>query len=282
MARALSPIRARERSAGDLPARRPAGRRFSRCPSSSRLVASPRSSASRLLAVVIVRLPARIPARLWRNASRSRWSRVRRTPSRICCRPAMPCRRWSLPLGLPGLGAHFRIDALAAFFLAVVNLGGALTSLYGLGYGRHEPSPCAGSAVLSRSFSPRMNLVVLADDAFTFLLSWEFMSLASWAIVVAHHEVPANARAGYHLSAHGELRHAVPAAGVRPAGRAATATTPSPPSAPRDHAPVIAGLALRARARSAPDRRPAWCRCTSGCRSRIRRRRAMCRRCSAA
>src|SRR6516164_163576 len=29
----------------------------------------------------------------------------------------------SLPLGLPWLGAHFRLDALSAFFLAVVNLG---------------------------------------------------------------------------------------------------------------------------------------------------------------
>ena len=31
----------------------------------------------------------------------------------------------TLPLGLPWLGAHFRIDALSAFFLVVVNLGGA-------------------------------------------------------------------------------------------------------------------------------------------------------------
>jgi formate hydrogenlyase subunit 3/multisubunit Na+/H+ antiporter MnhD subunit len=42
-----------------------------------------------------------------------------------------------------------------------------------------------------------MNLVVFADDAFTFLLSWELMSLASWAIVMAHFDDPANLRAGY-------------------------------------------------------------------------------------
>jgi hydrogenase-4 component B len=101
-----------------------------------------------------------------------------------------------LPLGLPGLGMHFRLDALAAFFLAVVNLGGAAASLYGLGYGRHEPSP-ARVLPFFPAFLAAMNLVVLADDAFSFLLSWEFMSLASWAIVVAHHEVPANVRAGY-------------------------------------------------------------------------------------
>ncbi|HEY3149644.1 MAG TPA: hydrogenase 4 subunit B, partial [Dongiaceae bacterium] len=37
-----------------------------------------------------------------------------------------------LPLGLPWLGAHFRIDALSAPFLVIVNLGGAAASLYGL------------------------------------------------------------------------------------------------------------------------------------------------------
>ena len=102
----------------------------------------------------------------------------------------------TLPLGLPWLGAHFRLDALAAFFLVVVNLGGATTSLYALGHGRHEPAP---SRVLPfyPAFLAAMNLVVLADDAFTFLLSWEFMSLASWALVMAHHRVRDNAHAGY-------------------------------------------------------------------------------------
>ena len=47
------------------------------------------------------------------------------------------------------------------------------------------------------AFLAGMNLVLLADDAFTFLLSWEFMSLASWALVMAHHRERDNARAGY-------------------------------------------------------------------------------------
>lgn len=42
-----------------------------------------------------------------------------------------------------------------------------------------------------------MNIVVLADDAFTFLVAWEFMSLSSWALVMAHHRVVENVRAGY-------------------------------------------------------------------------------------
>ncbi|MBI3993802.1 MAG: hydrogenase 4 subunit B [Candidatus Lambdaproteobacteria bacterium] len=104
--------------------------------------------------------------------------------------------RLSLPLGIPWLGAHFRIDALSAFFLVVVNLGGAASSLYSLGYGRHEPSP---GRVLPFycAFLAGMNLVVLADDAFSFLLAWEFMSLSSWALVMAHHREPGNALAGF-------------------------------------------------------------------------------------
>ena len=42
-----------------------------------------------------------------------------------------------------------------------------------------------------------MNLVVLAADAFSFLFSWELMSLASWALVLAHTASPTTLRAGY-------------------------------------------------------------------------------------
>ena len=101
-----------------------------------------------------------------------------------------------LPLGLPWLGAHFRIDALSALFLVVVNLGGAATSLYGIGYGRHEAAP-ARVLPFFPAFLAGMNLVVMADDAFSFLLSWEFMSLVSWALVMAHHRDAENTRAGY-------------------------------------------------------------------------------------
>ncbi len=101
-----------------------------------------------------------------------------------------------LPIGLPWLGAHFRMDSVAAFFLVVVDLGGAAASLFALGYGRHEQVP---QRVLPfyPAFLAAMNLVVLADDAFTFLVSWEFMSLTSWALVIAHHRERDNVRAGY-------------------------------------------------------------------------------------
>jgi hydrogenase-4 component B len=101
-----------------------------------------------------------------------------------------------LPIGLPWLGAHFRLDKLASFFLVVINFGGATASLYGLGYGRHDPAP---HRVLPfyPAYIAGMNLVLLADDAFSFLVAWEFMSLTSWALVVSHHRDPENIRSGY-------------------------------------------------------------------------------------
>jgi formate hydrogenlyase subunit 3/multisubunit Na+/H+ antiporter MnhD subunit len=101
-----------------------------------------------------------------------------------------------LPLGLPWIGAHFRLDPLAAFFLVVVNLGVGAASLYALGFGKHETAP---QRVLPfyPLFLAAMTLVVVADDAFTFLFSWEFMSLSSWALVMAHDHVGENRRAGY-------------------------------------------------------------------------------------
>ena len=102
----------------------------------------------------------------------------------------------ALPLGLPWIGAHFRMDALSAFFLAIVNLGGAAASFYAIGYGAHEKHP---SRVLPffPAFLAGINLVLLADDAFSFLVAWEFMSLSSWALVMARHHEAETRRAGF-------------------------------------------------------------------------------------
>ena len=58
----------------------------------------------------------------------------------------------------------------------VVGLGSAGASLYALGYGQHEHEP---QRVLPfyPAFLAGLNLVVLADDAFSFLFAWELMSL---------------------------------------------------------------------------------------------------------
>ena len=183
----------------------------------------------------------------------------------------------TLPLGLPWLGAHFRVDALSAFFLVVVNLGGVGASLFALGYGRHEEAP---QRVLPfyPAFLAAMNLVVWPTTPSPSWSRWEFMSLTSWALVMAHHREPGQRSRRLHLSGDGELRHAGAAARLRPAGRRRTAATPSRTCAPR---PSVGG-ARRAgsdpRARSARDPRRASCRYMSGCRSPTRPRQAMSQR----
>ena len=175
-----------------------------------------------------------------------------------------------LPIGLPWLGAHFRLDALSAFFLAVVDLGAAAASLYALGYGRHEQAP---ERVLPfyPAFLAGMNLVPLADDAYTFLFAWEFMSLASWALVMSHHRDP---------------RTRAPATSIW-SWRASARSRCCSPSA-CSPAPGSYRLRRDARRSAEPASRPgagagagrrrlqgrASCRCMSGCRSPIPPRRA--------
>ena len=77
----------------------------------------------------------------------------------------------TLPLGLPWIGAHFRIDTLSAFFLFVIDLGAAAASTFALGYGRHEDAPWRVLPFYP-AFLAGMNLVLIADDAFSFLISW--------------------------------------------------------------------------------------------------------------
>jgi formate hydrogenlyase subunit 3/multisubunit Na+/H+ antiporter MnhD subunit len=101
-----------------------------------------------------------------------------------------------LPLGLPWIGAQFHLDALAAFFLVILGVGGGISSLYAIGYGRHEPAPMRVLAFYP-AFLGAMGLVLLAADAFSFLLSWEVMSLMSWALVLTHHQEADTRRAAY-------------------------------------------------------------------------------------
>ena len=105
-------------------------------------------------------------------------------------------RSLTLPLGLPWTGARFRLDALAGFFLLIIGVGGAGASLYAIGYARHEKQP---QRVLPfyPAFLAAMTLVVIADDAFTFLFAWELMSLASWALVVSGSRSAEAVHAGY-------------------------------------------------------------------------------------
>jgi len=105
-----------------------------------------------------------------------------------------------LPLGLPWLHWHLRIDPLAGFFLSLIGIGTLATSLYGPGYVRefhHGPYSLAVLGLTTGLFVVGMQSVVLADDAFAFMVAWEIMSLSSYFLVVYQHQNAANRRAAF-------------------------------------------------------------------------------------
>ncbi|EXJ13516.1 hydrogenase 4 subunit B [Imhoffiella purpurea] len=112
-----------------------------------------------------------------------------------------------LPLGLPWMPWHLRVDALSGFFLLVIGLVTSAVGLYGPSYvrgferGRDSLAALGGFGGL---FLAGMLLVVLADDAFLFMVAWELMSLSSYFLVAFQHENAANRRAAflYLLMAH--------------------------------------------------------------------------------
>ena len=106
----------------------------------------------------------------------------------------------TLPFGLPWLSWHVRFDALSGFFFLIIGLVLIAVSLFGPGYVREFDSGKHSLAVLgffTGLFVAGMELVLLADDAFFFVISWELMSLASYFLVAFQHEHAANRRAAF-------------------------------------------------------------------------------------
>lgn len=99
-----------------------------------------------------------------------------------------------LPFGLPWLSAHFRVDNLSALFLLIVNVPAAAASAFAVGYSQHLEERRRVTPFYPL-FLFGMNAVLVADDAFVFLVAWEFMSLASWLMVLADHRREANRQA---------------------------------------------------------------------------------------
>ena len=103
-----------------------------------------------------------------------------------------------LPLGLPQLPFHLRLDSLSAFFLAVIGAAGAGISVFAAGYFRQGEGTPPGLLCLEyHFFLTSMALVVLADDAYAFMVAWEAMALASFFLVTANHRVPEIRQAGF-------------------------------------------------------------------------------------
>lgn len=105
-----------------------------------------------------------------------------------------------LSLGLPWLPWHVRFDSLSAFFYLIIGIAVCAVSLYGPGYvksNKEQEHPFAVLGLFSGLFIAGMFMVLLADDAFFFMIAWELMSVASYFLVAFQHENSANRRAAF-------------------------------------------------------------------------------------
>jgi len=103
-----------------------------------------------------------------------------------------------LPIGLPGLHLHLRLDELSAYFLLVIGASSAGISSFAAGYFRKGEGTPPGLLCLEyHAFLASMVGVVLADDAYGFMVMWETMALSSYFLVTANHRLAEVRHAGY-------------------------------------------------------------------------------------
>ncbi|BEU87906.1 hydrogenase 4 subunit B [Selenomonas sp. TAMA-11512] len=95
---------------------------------------------------------------------------------------------------------HFSIfaDAWSAAFLVILGLAGVAVSLYAVDYTKHyKGNGLRALTGLWNLFLLSMTLVLVAADAFTFILSWEIMALVSFLLVNHESEKKKTVHAAY-------------------------------------------------------------------------------------
>ncbi|HUY83507.1 MAG TPA: hydrogenase 4 subunit B [Steroidobacteraceae bacterium] len=111
---------------------------------------------------------------------------------------SLPPARLELVIGLPQLPMHLRLDSLSAAFLVLLGSASAGISLFSAGYFRTGQGTPPGLLCFEyHLFLASMGFVLLADDAYAFMVAWETMALSSYFLVTAQHRIPEIRRAGF-------------------------------------------------------------------------------------
>ena len=192
-----------------------------------------------------------------------------------------PLQLQLLPTLIPYVQFTVRLDPLSVFFGLIVSLLAFALSLYSLGYARGFYGR-KNVGVLGAFFNLMLlatTLVVMADNAFFFLMVWEIMALSAYCLVSFEHEKPETRSAGvlYFVMSHigtgcimlGFLLLFQATGSYDFASFHALTKMPTgwPPARAT---PLFCSFS------SASASRRASCRCTPGCRRRIRSRPATC------
>jgi formate hydrogenlyase subunit 3/multisubunit Na+/H+ antiporter MnhD subunit len=109
-----------------------------------------------------------------------------------------PVERVTLLIGLPDLPMHARLDALSCVFLFLLGAASTGISMFAAGYFRKGQGTAPGLLCLQyHLFLAAMGFVLVADDAYGFMVAWESMALSSYFLVTAQHGLPEIRRAGF-------------------------------------------------------------------------------------
>lgn len=99
---------------------------------------------------------------------------------------------------VPLLSIEFQVDGMAAFFMLIIGMVTLAVSIYSIGYVSEYSEKRSKRALgfLFNLFVLSMFLVTASDNAFSFLVFWEAMSLASFFLVIYEHENESNIKSG--------------------------------------------------------------------------------------
>lgn len=109
-----------------------------------------------------------------------------------------PAQTAVLAIGLPDLPFNLRLDNLSAVFAMLLGFAGAGISIYSAGYfGKSELASPGTLCLEYHAFLASMLMVLLADDAYAFMVAWECMALSSFFLVTTDHRHEEIRRAGF-------------------------------------------------------------------------------------
>src|SRR5271169_5230785 len=109
-----------------------------------------------------------------------------------------PPEQLVLPIGLPDLPVHLRLDGLSSVFVFLLGAASTGISIFAAGYFRRGEGAAPGLLCLQyHLFLASMGFVFLADDAYAFMLAWETMALSSYFLVTTQHGIAEIRQAGF-------------------------------------------------------------------------------------
>ncbi|WP_042263481.1 hydrogenase 4 subunit B [Paraburkholderia heleia] len=103
-----------------------------------------------------------------------------------------------LPVGLPGLPFHLRLDRLSGYFLFVLGVVSAGIGAFSAGYFRKGEGTAPGLICFEYHVCiASIALVLVADDAYVFMVAWETLTLSATFLVMTNHRIGEIRRAAY-------------------------------------------------------------------------------------